>query len=85
LLLKIKGFRGYSLQNLRNQLGWKNARNYYIAVPGVQKQELLNDEEQEDDHWPPRVLEVLQYLPQAHGPQGNEVREALSRQPLAFS
>jgi hypothetical protein len=39
----------------------------------LQKQELLNDEEQEDDHRPPRVLEVLQYLPQAHGSQGNEV------------
>jgi hypothetical protein len=42
-------------------------------MPGVQEQELLNDEEQEDDHRPPRVLEVLQYLPQAHRPQRNEV------------
>ena len=42
-------------------------------MPGVQEQELLNDEEQEDDHRPPRVLKVLQYLPQAHGSQGNEV------------
>jgi hypothetical protein len=42
-------------------------------MPGVQKQELLNNEEQKDDHRPPRVLEVLQYLPQAHGSQGNEV------------
>jgi hypothetical protein len=42
-------------------------------VPGVQEQELLNHEEQEDDHGPSGVLEVLQYLPQAHGSQGNEV------------
>src|SRR5437667_12450695 len=42
-------------------------------MPGVQEQELLNHEEQEYDHRPLRVLEVLQYLPQAHGPQGNEV------------
>jgi hypothetical protein len=39
----------------------------------LQKQELLNDEEQKDDHWTSRVLEVLQYLPQAYGPQRNEV------------
>jgi hypothetical protein len=39
----------------------------------VQKQELLDDEEQEDDHGPARVLEVLQYLPQAHGPQRDQV------------
>jgi hypothetical protein len=39
----------------------------------VQEQELLDDEEQEDDHWPARVLEVLQYLPQAHGSQRDEV------------
>jgi hypothetical protein len=42
-------------------------------VPGMQEPELLNDEEQEDDYRPPRVLKVLQYLPQAHGAQGNEV------------
>jgi hypothetical protein len=39
----------------------------------MQGAELLDDEEQEDDHWPPGVLEVLQSLPQAHRPQGNEV------------
>src|SRR5260370_32052338 len=42
-------------------------------MPGVKEQEQLNDEKQEDAHWPPRVLEVLQYLPQTHGSQGNEV------------
>jgi hypothetical protein len=40
---------------------------------GVQEQELLDDEEQEDDHGPSGVLEVLQHLPQAHGPQRDEV------------
>jgi hypothetical protein len=47
-------------------------------VPGLQKQELLNDEEQEDDHRSPRVLEVLQYLPEAYGSQGNEVKQPLA-------
>ena len=28
-----------------------NARNYYPAVSDLQKQELLNHEEQENDHW----------------------------------
>jgi hypothetical protein len=50
-----------------------NARNHYFAVSDVQEQELLNHEEQEDDHGPSGVLEVLQYLPQAHGPQRDEV------------
>jgi hypothetical protein len=44
-------------------------------VPGVQEQELLNHEEQEDDHRPSGVLEVLQYLPQAHGSQRDEVSQ----------
>jgi hypothetical protein len=39
----------------------------------VQGAQLLNDEEQEDDHRPSGVLEVLQALPQAHGAQGNKV------------
>jgi hypothetical protein len=47
-------------------------------VSGLQKQELLNDEEQEDDHGPSRVLEVLQYLPEAYGSQGNEVKQPLA-------
>jgi hypothetical protein len=54
-------------------------------VSGLQKQELLNDEEQKDDHGPPGVFEVLQYLPEAHGSQGNEVKQPLAvrLQPLA--
>jgi hypothetical protein len=39
----------------------------------VQGAELLDDEEQEDDHGPSRVLEVLQPLPQAPATQGNEI------------
>ena len=46
---------------------------------GVQEQELLDDEEQEDDHRPAGVLEVLQYLPQAHGPQRDEVSYSRER------
>jgi hypothetical protein len=33
----------------------------------VQRAELLDDEEQEDDDWPSRVEEVLQPLSQAPG------------------
>jgi hypothetical protein len=47
----------------QNRLGYQDARDYHTAVPGVQEQELLDDEEQEDDHRPSGVLEVLQYLP----------------------
>jgi hypothetical protein len=36
-----------------------NAGNCHIAVRGVQGAELLDDEEQKDDHWPPGVQEVL--------------------------
>jgi hypothetical protein len=50
-----------------------NARNHHTAVPGLQEPELLHDQEQEDDHGSARVLEVLQYLPQAHGAQRDEV------------
>jgi hypothetical protein len=52
-------------------------------MPRVQEQKLLDDEEQEDDHGPSGVLEVLQYLPQAHGPQRDEVI-AFGRQLQAF-
>src|SRR5690242_3886419 len=45
-------------------------------MPRVQGAELLDDEEQEDDHRPSRVQEVLQPLPQAHGAQGNQVSRA---------
>jgi hypothetical protein len=55
------------------QVGLKNARNYHIAVLRVQGAELLEDEEQEDDHRASGVFEVLQPLPQAHAAQGNEV------------
>jgi hypothetical protein len=40
----------------------------------VQRAELLDDEEQEDDHGPVGAEEVLQPLPQASGPQGIEVK-----------
>jgi hypothetical protein len=44
----------------------------------VQGAQLHHDEEQEDDHGPSRVLEVLQALPQAPAAQGNEVTRQLS-------
>jgi len=43
----------------------------------VQGAELLEDEEQEDDHGPFGVFEVLQPMPQAHVAQGNKVVRAL--------
>jgi hypothetical protein len=51
----------------------------------VQAPELLDDEEQEDDHGPSRVQEVLQQLPEAPAAQGNEVKQlsAVSPQPSA--
>src|SRR6185437_7764509 len=55
-----------------------NARNYHPPMPHLQEQELLHHQEQEDDHGPPRVLQVLQHLPQAHGTQGNQVRAPLA-------
>jgi hypothetical protein len=41
----------------------------------VQGAQLHNDEEQEDDHWPSGVREVLQALPLPPEAQRNEVRE----------
>jgi hypothetical protein len=31
---------------------YDNARDHYPPVPGLQEPELLDHEEQEDDHWP---------------------------------
>ncbi len=50
-----------------------NARDHYPAVPGVQEPELFDDQEQEDHDGTSGVLKVLQHLPSAHRPQGNEV------------
>jgi len=51
----------------------------------VQGAQLLNDEEQEDDHWPSRVQEVLQALPQAPGAQGNEVETTVVSEQCAVN
>ena len=56
-----------------NQLGYEDAGNRDIAVHRVQGTQLLNDQEQEDDHWPSGVQEVLQALPLPSEAQGNEV------------
>lgn len=53
-----------------------NARDYYPAVSGVQEPELFDDQEQEDDHGPAGVLQVLQYVPQAYAAQRDEVIRA---------
>jgi hypothetical protein len=42
----------------------------------LQRAELLDDQEQEEDDGPAGVFQVLQSLPQAHGSQGNQVAAA---------
>ncbi len=61
------------LATLEGQGGLTEARDHYAAGAGVQEPELLDDQEQEDDDGTPGVLEVLQVLPEAHGPQRNQV------------
>jgi hypothetical protein len=80
---QVGGLHGFPFQNklLASRGGWPipklgespNARNHHLAMPHLQEPELLHHEEQEDDHRPPRVLKVLQHLPQAHGTQRDEV------------
>jgi hypothetical protein len=48
----------------------------------LQESELLENQEQEDDHWPSRDQQVLPILSQAHIAQGNQV---ISHQHWAFS
>jgi hypothetical protein len=42
-------------------------------VSGLQEPELFDDQEQEDDNRASGDVEVLQSLPEAHGPQRDEV------------
>jgi hypothetical protein len=53
-------------------------RHHQPAVPGVQEPELLNGQEQAQDHRAPRDEQVLSFLPQAHAAQGNEVSFAVA-------
>ena len=84
---QVGGFFNNPLQLLASRGGWpircrcrgeptNNARDHHPPVSDLQEQELLHHEEQEDDHRSARVLKVLQYLPQAHGPQRDEVRSS---------
>ena len=66
---------------LASRGGWPNlkgsihhARVHYPAVSGLQEPELFDDQEQEDDNRASGDVEVLQYVPEAHRPQGNKVR-----------
>ena len=45
----------------------------HFAVHRLQRQELLDHEEPEDDDGPFGVQQVLPEVPQAHAAQGNEV------------
>jgi hypothetical protein len=60
---------------LASRGGWPNlkgsihhARDHYPAVSGLQEPELFDDQEQEDDDRASGDVEVLQSLPEAHGP-----------------
>jgi hypothetical protein len=53
--------------------GCTHARDHYTAVSGMQEPELFDDQEQEDDDGSFGVLEVLQYVQAAHGPQRDQV------------
>ncbi len=47
--------------------GWFYARNHYSTVRRVQRAELLDHQEQEDNYRASGVQQILQALPQAHG------------------
>jgi len=42
-------------------------------VPGLQTAQLQHDEEQEEDDRAAGIQQVLPFLPEAHGAQGNEM------------
>jgi hypothetical protein len=56
-----------------NQLGYEDAGNRDIAMHRVQRAQLHNDQEQEDDHWPSGISKVLQALPLPPEAPGNKV------------
>jgi hypothetical protein len=51
-----------------------DARNHYAAVQRLQKPELHDHQESEEAFRPDGNEEILQGVPQAHGPQGSEVK-----------
>jgi hypothetical protein len=53
--------------------GSGDARDYYVAVRGLQKPQLHDDEEQEEAHGTHGNQEVLQYVPEADGAQRSEI------------
>jgi len=74
---------------LASRGGWPNlkgsihhARNHYPAVSGLQKPQLLDHQEQEDDDRASGDVEVLQSLPEAHGPQRDKVGLAVQAEAL---
>jgi hypothetical protein len=51
----------------------------------VQGTELLDHEEQEDDHGPAGIQEILPPLPQAHAAQRGEIRKRAKRAIIALA
>jgi len=71
--LKMRG----AVTGTSNRLGYEDAGNRDIAVHRVQGAQLHNHQEQENDHWPSRVREVLQALPLPQEAPGNEVKQGI--------
>jgi hypothetical protein len=55
------------------QEGISDARDHYVAVRGLQKPQLHDDEKQEEAYRTHGDQEVLQHVPQANGAQGSEI------------
>jgi hypothetical protein len=50
-----------------------NARNHHVTVRGLQRAQLFDNQEQEDDDWSFGVQQVLPTVPETYGPQRDEV------------
>jgi hypothetical protein len=61
------GAEGQSQKQKQSEgLGKHNARNHHVTVRGLQRAQLLDNEEQEDHNRPLGVQQVLSAVPQAH-------------------
>lgn len=45
---------------------WVYAGNHHVTVRGLQRAQLFDDQEQEDDYRPPGIQQVLPALPQTY-------------------
>jgi hypothetical protein len=61
------------LNSAQSAKGLSDARDYYVAVRGLQEPQLHDDKKQEEALRPFGDEEVLQHLPSANGAQRSEV------------